>query len=353
LSRREKAMPDHQPGDQPIEGEEAIIRLLAPLTCGAAGAFDLRDDCAVLEPEPGHELVLKTDPIAAGVHFPASAAPADIGFKALAVNVSDLAAKGAMPRAYLMALSFPEAPRRHWLIQFRAGLHEAQARFGCHLLGGDTDRRPGPVTISITVVGSVPRGRMVRRGTARVGDGLFVSGTLGDAALGLQLVGDPTRAAALGLSAEMAQHLVARYHRPQPRLALASVLIEHATAAMDLSDGVAKDLGRMCAASGCAAKVRLADLPLSPAAAQAVTADPRLWAPVVAGGDDYEILASIPPDRQARFEAAAHAAGVPVRRIGTLTEGSGVVLEGLDGRPLDLARSGWDHFAADPAPRRA
>src|SRR5215470_16437162 len=235
-------MPDHQPGDQPIEGEEAIIRLLAPLTCGAAGAFDLRDDCAVLEPEPDHELVLKTDPIAAGVHFPASAAPADIGFKALAVNVSDLAAKGAMPRAYLMALSFPEAPRRHWLIQFRAGLHEAQARFGCHLLGGDTDRRPGPLTISVTAIGSVPRGRMVRRGTARAGDSLFVSGTLGDAALGLQLAKDATRAAAWGLSQQMARHLCQRFRRPQPRLALAGTLRAHASAAMDLSDGLAKDL---------------------------------------------------------------------------------------------------------------
>src|SRR5689334_17485316 len=202
-SARQDPMPDHAQGKDVLVGEEAIIALLAPLAAAAAGAFGLQDDCAVLQPEVGRELVLKTDPIAEGVHFLPQTAAADVAWKALAVNVSDLAAKGAAPRAYLLALSFPAAPQRGWVAEFAAGLRQAQERFGCHLIGGDTDRRPGPLTVSITLIGSVPQGRMVRRGTARAGDGLFVSGTLGDAALGLMLARDPTRAAAWRLSREM------------------------------------------------------------------------------------------------------------------------------------------------------
>ena len=153
-----------------MQGEEAIIHLLAPLARGAPGALGLEDDCALIAPAPGSELVLKTDPVAEGVHFLADDAPEDIAWKALAVNVSDLAAKAARPLGYLMALSFPEAPTADWVTRFAAGLEAAQASFGCHLLGGDTDRRPGPLTISITVIGEVEAGRMVRRGTARPGE---------------------------------------------------------------------------------------------------------------------------------------------------------------------------------------
>ena len=259
-----------------LHGEEAIIRVLAPLAQGFPGAFGLQDDCALIAPAPGTELVLKVDPVAEGVHFLADDAPEDIAWKALAVNVSDLAAKAARPLGYLMALSFPAAPSADWLSRFAAGLAEAQARFGCHLIGGDTDRRPGPLTVTITVIGEVERGRMVRRGTARAGDVVFVSGTLGDAALGLALRKDPALAAAWGLSPAEAEHLRRRYARPEPRLALASALRDHASAAMDISDGLAKDLARLCAASGCAARVRFAEIPLSPGCAKALAADPAL-----------------------------------------------------------------------------
>jgi thiamine-monophosphate kinase len=335
-------------GGEVLHDEEAIIRLLAPLA-QTPGAFALEDDCAVLEPKAGSALVLKTDPIAEGVHFLPDALPADVGWKALAVNLSDLAAKGATPCAYLLALSFPAPPRRTWLIAFAAGLAEAQACFGCHLLGGDTDRRPGPLTISITAIGAVPRGQMVRRGTARAGDHLFVSGSLGDAALGLLVAKDPTRAAAWGLSSAMREHLLFRYRRPQPRLALATALRAHASAAMDLSDGLAKDLGRMCKVSGCGAVVRLADLPLSAAAAKVVAAEVRQYQAVLAGGDDYEILASVPPPNEAAFRHAATAAGITVTRIGTMTSARGITIEGLDGRSVDLVEAGWDHFATGDA----
>ena len=344
-------MAGHAGDGEVLQGEEAIIRLLAPLAL-TPGAFALQDDCAVLQPKPDTDLVLKTDPIAEGVHFLPDALPADVGWKALAVNLSDLAAKGAVPCAYLLALSFPAAPRRSWVVDFAVGLREAQERFGCHLLGGDTDRRPGPLTISVTAIGTVPRGQLVRRATARGGDGLFVSGTLGDAALGLLLAKEPARAAAWDLAPAMLEHLASRYRRPQPRLALAGVLRAHASAAMDLSDGLAKDLGRMCKVSGCGARVRLGDLPLSASAAKVVAAEPRQHQAVLAGGDDYEILASVPPPNEAAFRQAAGAAGVAVTRIGAMTDKTEVSIEGLDGRAVALLQAGWDHFAGGDASAR-
>jgi thiamine-monophosphate kinase len=338
-------MTKHAGGGEVLNDEEAIIRLLAPLA-QTPGAFALEDDCALLRPKAGSELVLKTDPIAEGVHFLPDALPADVGWKALAVNVSDLAAKGATPCAYLLALSFPAAPQRSWVVGFAAGLAQAQERFGCHLIGGDTDRRPGPLTVSITAIGTVPHGGMVRRGTARAGDQLFVSGTLGDAALGLLVAKDAARAAAWDLSPTMLEHLASRYRRPQPPLALAGALRAHASAAMDISDGLAKDLGRMCKVSGCGAHVRMADLPLSRSAAKAVAAETRQYRAVVAGGDDYEILASVPPANEVTFRQAADAVGIAVTRIGSMTAATELNIEGLDGRAVDLGEAGWDHFAA-------
>jgi thiamine-monophosphate kinase len=337
-------MTDDRRQDETLRGEEAIIALLAPLTQRYPGAFGLEDDCALLTPEPGTELVLKTDPVAEGVHFLPGDAPEDIAWKALAVNVSDLVAKGATPLAYLMALSFPEAPARQWISRFADGLRAAQTRFGCHLIGGDTDRRPGPLTISVSIVGTVPTGKMVRRGTATPGDLLFVSGTLGDAALGLALRRDASLALTWGLSPPEADCLVRRYARPEPPLALASALRAHASAAMDISDGLAKDLARMAKASGCGAEARLAALPLSSAAAKALAAQPALAQRIVAGGDDYEVLAAVGGAEAARFRAAAEAAGVPVTEIGVFGAGAGVVIAAAEGQPLDLARPGWDHF---------
>jgi thiamine-monophosphate kinase len=328
-----------------VTGEEAIIQgFLAPLARGFPGAFGLKDDCALLTPEPGTELVLKTDPIAEGVHFMPDDAAGDVAWKALAVNVSDLAAKGATPIGYLMALSFPAAPAIAWLAAFAEGLGDAQQQFGCHLMGGDTDRRPGPITITITAVGSVPQGRMVRRDAARSGDALFVSGTLGDAALGLLLRRNSRLAATWGLSTADGEHLHRRYLRPEPRLGFGHALREHASAAMDISDGLAKDLGRMCRASGCGARVQLADLPLSAATRQALAADNKLMLAIAAGGDDYEVLSAVAPEKASDFVAAATRGGVAVTRIGTLTDSNDVRLEGSDGLPVAFPSSGWDHF---------
>lgn len=326
-------------------GEEALIQgYLARLAEGAAGAFGLKDDCAALTPEPGHDLVLTTDAVAAGVHFFAGDASADIGWKALAVNVSDLAAKGARPIAYLMALAMPQAPRAAWMEGLVEGLGEAQAAFGCRLIGGDTDRRSGPLSITIMAIGQVPTGRMVPRGGAKPGDFLYVSGTLGDAALGLKLRTDPAAAHAWGLDAIAARHLTERYLRPQPSLGLRDALLASASAAMDISDGLAKDLARMAAASGVGALVHTAALPLSGAARTALTAAPGLLTNVLSGGDDYEILTAVPPAAAAAFEAASRERGVSVTRIGEAIPGHGLQLRDAAGRGLALKHSGYDHF---------
>ena len=335
-----------------IRGEEGLIQeFLAPLAAGYPGAFGLKDDCAAFSPTAGHDLIVKTDPVAAGVHFFADDAPEDIAWKALAVNVSDLAAKAAIPRAYLMALSFPEAPARDWMQRFAQGLGEAQAQFGMHLIGGDTDRRPGPLTISITVFGEVPAGQMLRRGTAKPGDALYMTGTLGDATLGLRLRQDGALADRWGLTPDAAATLLGRYLRPTPRLKLRRALRDHARAAMDISDGLAKDLARMARASGCGACVKFADLPVSEAASTALSADSSLVPAIVTGGDDYELLIAVPRANRMAFEAAAAFDGIAVAGppfavtfIGEMTAGDGVQIQGLDGRNLELATTGWDHF---------
>jgi thiamine-monophosphate kinase len=332
-------------GGTRIKSEDDLVgTFLAPLAAGFPGALGLKDDCAVLAPTPGCELVLKTDPVVAGVHFLAGDDPADIAWKALAVNVSDLAAKGATPRIYLMALSLPDAPERDWMARFAEGLGAAQRAFGIHLAGGDTDRTPGHLSIAITVIGEVPAGRMVRRAGAEAGDVLYISGTLGDAALGLALRMDGALAARLGLSVDEAAYAIHRYIRPQPRLALAEVLRAHARAAMDLSDGLMKDLGRMCRAAGVGAQVSAADLPLSPAVRRALAAEPARIRDVVAAGDDYEILAAVLPAVCADFEMAARQAGVAVTRVGEITSAREVRVLDAQGVPLAPARSGWDHF---------
>ena len=330
-----------------MAGEDSLIKAyFAPLAAGFAGAFGLDDDCAALTPEPGQDLVLKTDAIAEDVHFLAGDDPEDIAWKAVAVNVSDLAAKAARPVGYLLSLGFRQAPERQWLQRFADGLRDAQELFGIVLMGGDTDRRPNaPLSITVMALGSVPTGRMLRRGAGKPGDVLYVSGTLGDSALGLQL-----RSSGRAFSIEPVlapadrDFLERRYLRPEPRLGLRQALLDHARAAMDLSDGLVKDLGRMCRASGVAAEIHADRLPLSAPARQLISLHPEFSQMPLTGGDDFEILASVAADEAARFEASARAAGIPVTPIGQLQSGTGVRVLGPDGQPLAITRTGYDHF---------
>jgi thiamine-monophosphate kinase len=323
---------------------ELIETFLAPLAKELPGAAGLSDDCATLALSAGEELVLTTDAVAAGVHFFADDAPEDIAWKALAINVSDLAGKGARPVAYLMALSFPEAPERDWLAAFAAGLGSAQEAFGIVLAGGDTDRRPGPLSITITAIGRAPKGRIPRRSGARARDRLYLSGTVGDGWLGLRLRQNPGLAHAWALEREERDRLLGRYRRPEPRLGLGAALLGFASASMDVSDGLVKDLGRLVRASGVGARVCSGDLPFSPPAKRVLAAAPGLLRDLVAGGDDYEVLAAVPPDQSTGFETAAARSGVSIAAIGTVTDGTGVAIVGPDGVPLELERTGWDHF---------
>ncbi len=325
-------------------GEIALIsEYLAPLATHPA-AFGLKDDAALLTGLPANGLVITADALVAGVHFFEGDDPGDAAYKALAQNVSDLAAKAANPIGYTLTLALAEPPTEDWARRFAGGLASAQSRFGIALLGGDTVSARGPWWMSITAFGEAsPRG-LVPRGGACEGDDLYVSGTLGDAALGLALrLGKAGFEAAL--PSKHRDFLLDRYLHPEPRLALSQALAEHASAAMDVSDGLALDLSRMCAASGASARVDVSAIPLSPAGRAAVAASPAAMALVLSGGDDYEILAAVPGERAAAFEAASKTAGVPVAKIGIVTAGSDVpAFVNDDGSAFALPVTGYEHF---------
>lgn len=326
----------------PVTSERELIETyLAPLARGAAGALGLTDDAAVISPPPGTSLVVSTDPIVAGVHFFADERADDIAWKALAVNVSDLAAKGAEPLAYTMALAFPAPPERAWIELFAKGLASAQLAFGCHLIGGDTDRTPGPLGIGITAIGVLPEGTFVRRNGARPGDEVFVTGTLGDAALGLHLY---RREAPLEgvLTEGDASFLLGRYLRPSPRLALAPVLREFASAALDISDGFLKDMRRLIGPMGLT--VAFDTLPLSPSARACADRSMVIDA-VLAGGDDYELLVSVPTELVHAFVSEAARVGVAVTSLGRLTAEGYLRILGRDGTEITPTRTGYDHLA--------
>lgn len=322
---------------------ELIETYLAPLARGAAGAFGLKDDAALIETEEGVDLVVTNDPVRAGVHFFADDDARDIAWKALAVNVSDLVAKGAEPVGYVMALAFPEPPLASWMARFALGLKEAQDAFGIQLLGGDTDRSGGPLSVSVTAFGAVPREGFVPRNGARAGDHVLVSGTLGDAALGLKLRAGGQEP---GVSEVHRGQLVGRYLRPEPRLALIPALRSYATAALDVSDGLVKDLTRLAAAAGAGIEVRYSALPLSEAArAASVTSRTCVEQAVLGGGDDYEVLFAVTDGDLADVLAEAEAAGVTVTEIGILQPGAGVRVTGDSGDDMTPSETGFDHFS--------
>ena len=332
--------------NRPIVGEEELIQhYLAPLASAAPGALGLKDDCAIITPASGKDLVITTDALVCGVHFFADESPEVIAWRALAVNVSDLAAKGATPLSYLMALSLPDAPSSNWIMLFASGLRDAQDHYRITLIGGDTDRRSGVgMSVTITAIGEVPSKKMVRRGTAQVGDRIFVSGTLGDAALGLVIRRNIEARRFPEISNEQRSFLLQRFLRPTPRLELTPLLLAHATASMDLSDGLVKDLGRMCKASGVGAVVLQSALPLSAATASVTAAHEELAHAPLTGGDDYELLVTVSPKEAEEFEDAAMELGVPVTDIGEIVAGGGVRVLNADGGEVTFAKVGFDHF---------
>jgi thiamine-monophosphate kinase len=307
-----------------------IARHFRPLA--GPGALDLRDDAAVLSPPPGRDLVITADAMVGGVHFLPDDPPDLVGRKLLRVNLSDLAAKGAVPIGYLMTVSTRHDTPDAWYAGFAAGLAQDQQEYGVTLLGGDTTSTPGPISLSLTILGHVAPGQTVQRAGARPGDGIWVTGTIGDGALGL--------AVAQGRLQDPSGFLLGRYRLPQPRIGLAIAGI--ASAGMDVSDGLVQDLGHLCRAGGLAAEVDAARVPLSPPAREA---GPD-WLPTCfTGGDDYELLLAVPQQREAALLDAAQIAGMTITRIGAFRSGAPQVkVRGPDGEPMALPAGGWSHF---------
>ena len=319
--------------------DRLIAKFFAPIATHP-GALGLSDDAAFIKPPPGCDLVLTADAIVSDVHFFADDAAQSVAGKALRVNLSDLAAKGAKPLGFLLSLALPKDTGDGWLAGFAEGLRGDAALFGCPLFGGDTVRTSGPIVISIAMFGSVPEGSMVRRAGAKPGDRVFVSGSIGDAALGLDL----RKGAAWKLTDAQRQHLMSRYLLPQPRNALAEAVRTHASSAMDVSDGLVGDVAKLCRASGVAADIAVDKVPLSDAAKAVLAAEPAMRETALTGGDDYEIICTVPAAKAAGFRAAAKAANVAVTEIGEIKAGEGVRFMGQDGKPLVFKRASFSHF---------
>ncbi len=317
-----------------------IAELLAPLSRGAPGAFDLTDDAALLSVPEGHRLVATKDMLVAGVHCRPDDAPGLIARKLLRANLSDLAAMGATPRAYLLGLALPKTTDEGWLCDFVGGLALDQAAFGVALIGGDTVSTDGPFTASLTALGEVRAGAELRRAGARPGDLVFVSGSLGDSALGLAVLSGALK----GLDETAEAMLRDRYHLPRPRIALGLRLSGLAHGLIDVSDGLIADLGHLCAASKVAAEIDAPRVPLSSAARSALALDAGLREKILGGGDDYELLFTADSQAAAPLSAIADDLDLPITAIGRITEGSGVTALDEKGDPIKLSSPGWRHF---------
>lgn len=323
---------------------QMIEEIFAPLAPAGAPAFGLSDDAAVYDPPAGRALVLTKDVMAAGVHFPAGEDAGLVAQKLLRVNLSDLAAMGALPHGYLLGLVLGSDTQIEWLQAFAGGLAQDQKTFGIALWGGDTVSRAsrgaragaGGLVLSLTAIGSVPNSdAALRRNGAKPGDVIFVSGSIGDGALGLKCVqGD--------LPAD--EFLMGRYRLPQPRVGLGQVLPGLATSCIDVSDGLLADLGHLVAASGCGAEIKRDSVPLSDAARSMLIADADLWAAILAGGDDYELLFTAPGEKRGAIMAVGEESETPVSEIGRMTNAAaGVLLLDEKGNPVKVDGAGFQH----------
>ena len=320
---------------------ETIARLLRPLA-DAPEALGLMDDAAAIPARAGQDLIVSKDAMVAGVHFLESDPLDLVARKLLRTNLSDLAAKAAEPYGYFLAIAWPAGtgwPERE---RFAAGLAEDQARFGLTLLGGDTVSTPGPLTLSMTILGWTPAGAMVRRSAARPGERVLVSGTIGDGWLGLQAARGELAGIAPGDAAEW---LAGRYRLPEPRLELRDMLRARAGGAADVSDGLVADAGHIARASGVQLRLDLERLPVSEPASRWLErqSDPaRALAALATGGDDYEIVLTAAPDHVAALVCEAEAVGIALTEIGEASDGEGAIAT-FGGRDLELGQAGWRH----------
>jgi len=327
--------------DGPVDEFDWIERHLRPLAADAPEALGLADDAAIIPARPGFDLVVSKDAMVEGVHFLASDPPDLVARKLLRVNLSDLAAKGAEPYGYFLAVAWPAGVG--WSVRraFVEGLSQDQQQFGLGLFGGDTVFTPGPLTASVTILGWVPAGRMIRRAKAQVGDVVLVTGTIGDGGLGLRTA----RGEGLGLPAGDRTWLTGRYQTPQPRLGLGEALRRWGHAAADVSDGLIADAGRIAAASAIRIMLDMDLMPLSAATAAWLDMQPDPLAArlaLAAAGDDYEVLCTAPSSAVGPLKAAAEALGFSMTEIGVVMAGAGVDVTS-QGAAVAVARSGWRH----------
>jgi thiamine-monophosphate kinase len=315
-----------------------IRRFFAPFA--GPGGLGLRDDAALLACDAGHQLVVTVDAIVAGVHYLPDDPPDLVARKLLRVNLSDLAAMGARPRHYLLTTALPATLGDDWVERFAAGLAKDQRHYGIALLGGDSVATEGPAVLSLTAIGEVTIGAEIRRSGAQQGDDIWVSGTIGDAFLGLQVL----RGGHPGLPVEQRTALIKRFQLPEPRVELGPRLAGIAHAMLDVSDGLVADLGHICEASQLGATIPLPSVPLSPAARQIVADHPDLPAQLVAAGDDYELLFTARPEASGQIRRLSAELGLPITAIGTVEKGAGVRVVDAAGKPVPIAATGYRHF---------
>lgn len=327
-----------EPAEAPGEFER-IRRWFAPLA--GPGGLGLLDDAALLDCPVGRRLVATADAIVAGVHFLGDDPPDLVAKKLLRVNLSDLAAMGAQPLYYLLTTALPASLGAEWVGEFARGLGEDQQLYGVSLLGGDSVATTGPAALSLTAIGEVAVGAEIRRSGARIGDTLWVSGTIGDAYLGLKVL---RGGAPAGLAADQAQALAARYQLPQPRTRLGPRLVGIAHAMIDVSDGLLADLGHICETSGCAATVLLPNVPFSPAAQRVLREGWERPLALATGGDDYELLFTAPATAGDRIAELSAGLALPLTAIGRIEAGAGVRLVDAVGREVAVETPGYRHF---------
>lgn len=318
---------------------DRIARYFAPLAASYPGAFELKDDAALVSPDAGMDIVVTTDTIVAGIHYIGDETPDRVAAKLLRVNLSDLAAKGARPFAYTLNIAIPSSIDDRWLEAFAMGLSADQKSFGLSLIGGDSVSTSGPSVFTLTAYGLVPSGGMIRRSGAKAGDLVFVSGSIGDGALGLRV----RQGGLKDLSDSDCTALAERYERPCPRVALGPRLLGLASAAADISDGLAADLNHIASASGMKLTIKADLVPLSPAAQHALASDPGLTKTILSGGDDYEVAFCAPADQANAVDTLAKEISLPLTCIGHVSEGNGVDILDTQGREIALRSSGFRH----------
>lgn len=343
-----------------VTEDEFIKTFLKPLAKNMKGSLGLDDDAAILPHKPGKDIITSKDILHADQHFYKEDDPANIAHKALATNLSDIAAKGATPLCFMLGIAFPKAPEEKWLKGFIKGLESISDKYNCHLLGGDTTGTKGLLSLSVTIFGEIEAGKMVKRRGAKPGDHLYLSGSVGNAALGFLLKSDqlgiqPTDMGfepdlkKWSLTSEQRQQLEESYLRPTPRVELAEPLKNYASAAMDVSDGLLADLPKLCAASACGADIELASIPFSEPAKIVFAAQKaeqhKLHNLCLSWGDDYEILSAVPPENAVNYVNEARIQGINVQKIGKITPpGQGIRLLDETGTPCQFNSLNFSHF---------